>query len=189
MNNEFSSSDAREARLDRAIDRAVREMMQVDPLSGLGRRVVSRLNAPAVRRPMRLPLYGLAAAALVVFVLSVPLMREHIEPPARRGAPPIVATGVPPVDPEALMAAQPEVSTSIPGLTRERIPMPRVPNVFGGRSSEVSAASERGSGIRGESHGAARAVAPEGLAPLTIVPLASRPIVIERRVIPGPRKD
>jgi len=189
MNNEFSLSDAREARLDRAIDRAVREMMQVDPPPGLGRRVVSRLNAPAPRRPMQLPLYGLAAAALVVFVFSVTLMREQVEPPAPPGAPPIVATGVPPVDAEALMAAQPKVSTSIPGITRERIPMPRVPNVFGSRRSEVSAASERGSGIRGESHGVSRGVAPETLAPLTIVPLSARPIVIERLVIIGTPKD
>ena len=40
MSNEFSWSAAREARLDRAIDRAVRDMMQVDPRPGLRRRVL-----------------------------------------------------------------------------------------------------------------------------------------------------
>jgi hypothetical protein len=188
MNNEFSLSDAREARLDRAIDRAVREMMQVDPPPGLDRRVLSRLNGPAARRPVRLPLYALAAAAVVVFILSGTLIRD-VEPPPPPAAPSIVATGIPLVEAEAVMAAQPKVSTSTPGFTRERIPMPRVPNVFGSRGSQVSAASERGSATRGESHVAARPLAPKGLAPLRIVPLSARPIVVERFVIAGPPKN
>ena len=187
MNNEFSLSDAREARLDRAIDRAVREMMQVEPPPGLGRRVVARLNAGPVHRPMRLPLYALAAAAVTVFILSGTLIRD-VEPPPRPVAPSIVATGVPPVDAEAVMAAQAKVSTSTPGFTRERIPMPRVPNVFGSRGSQVSAASERGSVTRGESHVVARPVGPKGLAPLRIVPLSARPIVVDRFVIARPPK-
>ncbi len=47
MSNHTSLNDAR---LDRAIDRAVREMMQVDPAPGLRRRVLSRINAPVERR-------------------------------------------------------------------------------------------------------------------------------------------
>ena len=55
MNNEFSWNAAREARVDRAIDRAVREMMQVDPPPGLRRRVLARLNDSTERRSYLLP--------------------------------------------------------------------------------------------------------------------------------------
>jgi len=72
MNNEFSWSAAREARIDRAIDRAVREMMQVEPPPGLRRRVLARLNDADERRehahrraPRFLELLALAEQAVV----------------------------------------------------------------------------------------------------------------------------
>ena len=102
MNSHTSLNDAR---LDRAIDRAVREMMQVDPAPGLRRRVLSRINAPVEHRTFPALRYGFAAAALAVVVLSITLMPGHVEPPAPPKAPsPIVATGVSPVDLEAVLS-------------------------------------------------------------------------------------
>jgi hypothetical protein len=170
MNNERSLNDAR---LDRAIDRAVREMMQVDPAPGLRRRVLSRINAPAERRSRPAMRYAFAAmAAVAVTAVSFTLIPGQMEPPAPPKAPsPVVATGVPPVDLEAVLSTYrvtgPSVSvpTNSAQISREPIHMPRVTNVFGGQRSGVSAATVR--------------LAPETLAPLTIVPLSTRPIVIE----------
>jgi len=184
MNNERSLNDAR---LDRAIDRAVREMMQVDPMPGLRRRVLSRINAPAERPAAPTWRYAFAAAALAAVVLSVTLMPGHMEPPAPPKAPsPIVATGIPPVDLEAVLSTSTVTipSVSIPGksarITKEPITMPRITNVFGARRSAVSAATVR--------EPVAVRIAPEMLAPLTIVPLSARPIVIEPLVVRGLQK-
>jgi hypothetical protein len=175
MNKETSLNDVR---LDRAIDRAVRELMQVDPAPGLRRRVLSRINAPVEPRVFPVMRYGFAAAALVAIALSVTLMPGHVEPPTPPKAPsPLVATGVPPVDLEALQSTATATgpSAAIPaksqGISKERIPMPRITNVFGDRPSGVSAATVR--------EPARIRIAPETLAPLTIVPLSARPIVIE----------
>jgi hypothetical protein len=181
MNSDSSLNDAR---LDRAIDRAVREMMQIDPAPGLRRRVLSRLNAPIEHRPPPLMRYAFAALALAVFVLSVTLMRDRVEPPTPPKAPPIVATGVPPVGPPmvpAINEPQPRrAGTTSAPITREGIPMPRVTNVFGNRRSEVSAATDRGTDSIGRAgSGVLRSIAPETLAPLAIVPLSARPIVID----------
>ena len=67
MNNDLSLNDAQ---LDRAIDHAVREMMQLDPPPGLRRRVLSRLNQSGERRRHLLPRFAFAAAAAVVVLLS-----------------------------------------------------------------------------------------------------------------------
>jgi hypothetical protein len=190
MNSDSSLNDAR---LDRAIDRAVREMMHVDPAPGLRRRVLSRLHAPIEHRPHPLMRYAFAAVALAVFVLSVTLMRDHVEPPTPPKAPPMVATGAPPVGLPMIPAIgehpRPAATTPAP-ITRERVPMPRVTNVFGNRRSGVSAATDRGTDSVGRaSSGARRSIAPETLAPLAIVPLSARPIVVEPLVILGPPKD
>ena len=173
MSNQTPLNDVR---LDRAIDRAVRELMQVDPAPGMRRRVLSRINAPVEWRALPAMRYALAAVALVVVVMSISLIPGHVEPPTPPKAPPLaVATTVPPVDPEALQASTRTETAVIPGtsrgLTKQPIPMPPVTNVFGGRPGGISAATVDGPGhIR---------VAPETLAPLTIVPLSARPLVIE----------
>ena len=186
MNNERSLNDAR---LDRAIDRAVRETMQVDPAPGLRRRVLSRVNAPAERRGL-LPgmRYAFAAmAAVVVTVMSFTLIPGQVEPPPAPKAPlPIVASGPPPIDLEALLSTStvsgPSVSipTNSGRISREPIRMPRVTNVFGSERSGVSAATVREPGVR--------RLAPETLAPLTIVPLSARPILMEPLVLSTPQK-
>lgn len=184
MNKETSLNDVR---LDRAIDRAVRELMQIDPAPGLRRRVLSRINAPVERRVFPVMRYAFAAATLAAVVLSITLMPGHVEPPTPPQAPsPIVSAGAPPVDLEAVLSTSTITNPSLPtptrspGISKERIPMPRITNVFGDRRSGVSAATVREpDAIR---------VAPETLAPLTIVPLSARPIVIEPLVLGTPPK-
>ena len=174
MNNERSLNDAR---LDRAIDRAVRELMQVDPAPGLRRRVLSRLNTPVERRAFPAMRYAFAAtAAVVVTVVSFTLMPGPVEPPPAPKAPSlIVASGPPPIDLEPVLSTAtvtgPSVSipTESARISKEPIPMPRITNVFSGQRSGVSAATVREPGA--------------ALAPLTIVPLSARPIVIEPLVI------
>jgi len=172
MSNQTSLSDAR---LDRAIDRAVREMMQVDPAAGLRRRVLSRINAPVERRARPVMRYALAAAALVVVGLSITLIPGYVEPPAPPKAPPMVfAGGAPPIvlpDFGAVVAVVVESG----GLVSIPIPMPRITNVFGAQPSGVSAATVREPG--------ADRIAPETLEPLMIVPLSARPIAIEPLVL------
>ena len=64
--------DERRGRLDRAIDRAVREMVQVDPLPGLRRRVDEQLHARAGSGARRPPFMwpALAAAATIASTSS-----------------------------------------------------------------------------------------------------------------------
>ena len=175
MNNEFSLSAAREARIDRAIDRAVREMMHVDPPPGLRRRVLARLTDADERRgAFLLPRYAFAAMALLVLMMSMTLMRDRIEPPMPPKAPSVAApAGAPAIEPPIQTDVQAApVATPSPGVTHERIRMPRVTNVFGTRSGEVSATM-----IDAGKH--------EIVVPLLkIVPLSARPIVIEPLISP-----
>src|SRR3954468_20995491 len=93
MNNEFSWSAAREARIDRAIDRAVREMVQIDPPPGLRRRVLSRLNESTGRAGYPSPRYVMAAIAVVFLLISVSLVQDRVEPPTPPKAPDIATMG------------------------------------------------------------------------------------------------
>jgi hypothetical protein len=178
MNNEFSWSAAREARIDRAIDRAVREMMQVDPPPGLRRRVLARLNDANERRSYLLPRYAVAVMALVVLLASITLMRDRVEPPTPPKAPvmaiPAPAPTIAPVVPTELAAGP--AARPAAEITRERIRMPRVTDVFGNRRNDVSAATIH--------LGRREIVVP----PLTIVPLSARPIVIEPLILPPASK-
>ena len=184
MNNERSLHDAR---LDRAIDRAVREIMQVDPPPGLRRRVLSRLDAPGSPRTFPAMRYAFAAkafaaAAVVVTVVSFALVPSQVEPPAPPKPPaPTIASGVPPIDLEAVLSTPTAASRSIPTnsalVSTERIAMPRVTNIFGSQPAGVTAATVR--------EPAAARVTTETLAPLRIVPLSARPIVIESLVLPA----
>lgn len=178
-----SPSSLNDARLDRAIDRAVREMMHVDPEPGLRRRVLSRINAPVERRTLPFVRYGFAAAmvAVVVAAVSISLQPGQIELPAPPKAPaPIVAGGVPPVVlplvPPTVIKGPGTPNETAPPITRDVIRMPPVTNVFGERRSKVAAATVREPDFE-------RRISPEILTPLTIVPLSARPIVIDRLVV------
>jgi hypothetical protein len=163
MNNEFSWSAASEARIDRAIDRAVREMVQIDPPAGLRRRVLSRLNGSTERQGyLSAPRYAVAAIALATLLISVTVMRNRGEAPAPPNAP-TLATMAPA---RAIQFDGDAMEPSRSQITRQPIRMPRVTNVFGNRPGEVAAAT---------TDAARRHI----LAPrLTIVPLSARPIVL-----------
>jgi hypothetical protein len=175
-----SNSSLNDTPLDRAIDRAVREMMQVDPAPGLRRRVLLRINAPVEHRAVPLLRYGFAAAVLAIVVFSITLLPGQVEPPAPPEAPPpLVAGGISPVVLELRMPGTADSPPASPQITNEPILMPRVTNVFGDRRSDVSAASVR------EPDVAAPRVTPDRLTPLTIVPLSARPLVIEPLILPA----
>jgi hypothetical protein len=144
------------SRLDTAIDRAVRRMMDVEPPDGLRRRVLQRLEEPA--SPFAWwPRLGLAAATLAAILLAVVYFRpaapeRHVTPqeqilaqaplpvmPPPDGDSPETSAGVP----EA-----PPAPTVTPGDTArtarvERLPdPPRVDDVFGPRpDGRVAAAT------------------------------------------------
>jgi len=188
MSNEVSWSAARETRIDRAIDRAVRDMMQIDPPAGLRRRVLARLSES--KRPQRHTPWAQIAFAVVaamLVVMAAPRMWYRADQPVPPRPPALaIAAPAPAVDVESVMS-HPSVAgdpVSKPGqVTRESIRMPRVGNVFGNRRNEVSAAN-----ADNVSHTTARPLAPESLTPLTIVPLSARPIVLPQRLLVGPFK-
>ena len=77
----------RGAEVEDAIDRAVRQMMQVDPRPGLGRRVQSRIAMPAGRRSLYSTPYMAVAGALAMLVLAVGLLRpDTARDPASPGS-------------------------------------------------------------------------------------------------------
>src|SRR4029079_15678808 len=105
MSDEFSWSAAREARSDRAIDRAVRDMMQIDPPAGLRRRVLARLsdsNRPPRRAPWAQVAFALAPGVSVV--IGAPRVWYRAEQPMPPRAP-ALAIGAPAraVDVESVM--------------------------------------------------------------------------------------
>jgi hypothetical protein len=187
MSNDVSMSAARETRIDRAIDRAVREMMQIDPPAGLRRRVLARLSdskRPQRHAPWAQIVFAIVAAMLVVMAAPRVWYRaDQPIPPAR----PALAIGAPApaVDVASVMSHAPVGEpVSIPGqVTRESIRMPRVGNVFEGVRHEVSAANADNA-----SHTRARQLPPESLTPLTIVPLSARPLVLPQRMVVAPSR-
>src|SRR5947209_6166590 len=105
-------------RLDRAIDRAVRDLMWIDPPSGLRRRVLSRLEAPV--RASGFPRFAVLAAALAVLVVAAVLLRESgSRPPV--GQPSVVATTSPAVvQPANSPVSQPSQPTPAASRTPPR---------------------------------------------------------------------
>jgi hypothetical protein len=175
MNSHTSLNDAR---LDRAIDRAVREMMQVDPAPGLSRRVLSRINAPAEHRTFPALRYGFAAAALAV-CLSITLLRVTwaTHPPKAPRA--ILAGGVHRLIWKLLstVTISPVSIQRVSTNLKRTDHMPRTTNVW-------RAATRRISG-----HGAMTvcyAFVPGRCAPDRA--LSARPIVIEPLVLGTPEK-
>jgi hypothetical protein len=185
MSNDVSLSAARETRIDRAIDRAVRDMMHIDPPAGLRRRVLARLSdskRPQRHAPWAQIVFAIAAAMLVVMAAPRMWYRADQPLPPRR---PALAIGAPApaVDVESVMSHG-SAGVWIPGqVTRESIRMPRVTNVFGNGRGEVSAAT-----TEDPRRTKARHLAPESLPPLTIVPLSARPIVLPQRIVVAPSK-
>ncbi len=182
--------------LDHAIDKAVRDLMSVDPPPGLRRRVMSKLDAGASRRGFGLLQYGLMASACVVLVLAVVLMMPRRTGPARTGTIESTQAGkaptaTAPVPDSPTKEPRPKETASGRGLsdrvTRERIPMPRVTNVFGARTADVSATAEP----RTEAVWPVLVVPenpPAAIAPLVIAPLETPALVVAPIVVAAPPK-
>jgi hypothetical protein len=135
---------ASETRLDRAIDRAVRDMMHVDPRPGFRRRVLARLDPEPVQSMFsRVALVGAVIAILILAVMVIlPGRRSELRPTlAQREAPPSTTAPQPAAPSNSSPSRTPVPPRRTPGLTRERIPMPRVANVFGSGRTGVAAAS------------------------------------------------
>lgn len=203
MNNDSSLGRGGESPLDRAIDRAVREMMHVDPPPGLRRRVLFRLEPSVTRRPLFLPRHVFAAVAVALALLlgAAMFMRNQGGSPVGNETAPSIASGTPPrvqpgPAPEPQPARDPKDTArgSSTPITRERIQMPRVTNVFGTGTSRVSATADPGSdavwtGDAGRpKDDASNPVAPLVIAPLMPAAIETPAIEIPPLVIPGPPK-
>jgi hypothetical protein len=198
MNNDSSWGDRPASPLDRAIDRAVRRIMHVDPPAGLRRRVLSRLEPRAARRALFLPRYALAAAALAILVLSVMFMGKDRGVPVRHDTASSTASGTPAqlqraATPQPAADRAENARAASPGFTRDPIPMPRVANIFGARTRGVSAAAESGAATvwtdePGGPASPANAVPPLVIAPLTPAAIETPAIVIPPLVVAGPPK-
>jgi hypothetical protein len=142
--------DERRGRLDRAIDRAVREMVQVDPLPGLRRRVDEQLHARAgsgLRRPAFLwP--ALAAATLMIVLVAGLLVRSPGGAPASEAqVAETAAERSQPVAAPARPAPTPAPTTTVPspagapGRPPERAPARESEAIFGDRNGRLRAAN------------------------------------------------
>jgi len=178
----MSDHNLRKTRLDDAIDNAVRDIMQLDPRSGLRRRVISQLGAPVQSSSSWMPRVLVPVGALTcilaaVFVLS---SRERSAPVVATS--PVVGPVTVPAAPAAV-ASTPAAPATVTALRpSERIPpsrssRPRLAatpaTVFGPRTGRVAAASVPpvpGAGAEA-ADGALRPLPPLVLPGLVIPPL------------------
>ena len=164
--------------LDDAIDRAVRDIMGVDPRPGLRARVLRRLERPE-RMWMSLPQLA-AAAALIVIVVAAVLMRTGGEPESQVS--PMVAKREPasihlPAPAKPALASGDRERGAIAGAGSRTGSRP----VFPPRG-RVAAAS-----IPADATSPPQGVAPDAAAPAADPPrseLAPKPIVIDPLTIP-----
>lgn len=162
--------------LDDAIDRAVRELMSVDPPAGLRARVLARLERPRrvwVTVPRLAAAAALAAAVLIAFVL----FREGTTPPkdvqvAVQSAEPVRPTPDRPIAKDAPVAPPPAGVPS-PGVVRTP-PLTPQPS-FAGRA--VVAASVRAVFVTDVEP--LEALPPIALEPIAPAPIRSAAIVVD----------
>jgi hypothetical protein len=168
-------------RLDEAIDRAVRGIMQVDPRPGLRNRVAERLHAPA-RRNWTVPAFA-AVAAMIALVVALGVLRTpETRPPAEPrvvSAPP-AAPAVPPSSPQAEPAPQ-NTSGPLPGRS-ERLRLRTTESIFGPRTGRISAASLASDAAADDVPEAAAELPESQLLPAAIAPIS--PIVIAPITVP-----
>ena len=176
--------------LDGAIDRAVREMMVVDPRPGLRHRVAHAIKAPP-RRAYGFR-FGLAALGLVMVAL-VSIMVWRPSNPARPVPAPQVAATAPaaPATPlagsQAAEAPVPPALAPVPARPRPRA-MPTPESIFGPRRGQVAAASVPPTRAASAADAfwlnvpvdAARwsAMTPLTFQPMMVVPLAIQPLLV-----------
>jgi hypothetical protein len=170
-------------RLDDAIDRAVRGMMQIDPRPGLRHRVAGQLHAPARRVAWILPTFA-AAALCAIVVVAIVLLRSPITRPVLEPQVAVAQPGVPTAPPAR--ATEPRVVAAAPGPPPAPTPRRRSQpdGIFGTQHGRISAAS-----LRAETPAVAApvlessepAVDPGGLPPFAAIavrPIEMTPIAI-----------
>jgi hypothetical protein len=202
----MSMLEERRGRLDHAIDRAVRDMVQVDPPPGLRQRVAHRLadaDAPGVW-PAALG-FGrrsaiLATAAAVVFVFAAFVWLREPTPRPEGG----IVQSTPAASPDAAPPSAPPMSGSAPvaeplpaapaarvaGPTAPRIP-PARDGIFGERNGRVRAANlaaDRGDLLVDADlliepalplvDGGIQPLEPITIEPIRLAPLAIRPVTL-----------
>lgn len=193
------------SRLDRAIDRAVRNMVHVDPRPGFRGRVFARLEAAPARRAAW-PQLTMAAGALALVLLAVFVAArasrwnaggervQHAAPAAQHAERTIAPSAPPTVAAPHAPARAPHVqrertSRAAARSTREPIPLPRITNVFGTPSNGAAAASVPDTdAVWPAALPDARGEHANPIPPLVIPPIESpAPIVIAPLIPRGPK--
>lgn len=181
--------------LDGAIDRAVREMMTVDPRPGLRHRVTHSIKTPAPRSHGFG--FGLAALGLVVVALVSIMVWRPSTPAGPVHAPPVAvkapaAPAAPLAGSQAVQApvAPPSAPVAAPVRPRPNV-MPTPESIFGPRQEKVAAASLPPARVTSAIDAfwlnvpmdAARwsALAPITFQPVMVVPLAVQPLLVRGR--------
>ena len=161
-------------RLDEAIDRAVRDMMNVEPRPGLRERVLAELNGPPARIALW-PRLAFGGAALAVAAVLVALLVSR--PPESQNDIRI-ATSRP--TPSTSTANPPSVPTPQPGSTRDTSrkdgePRPAPPSRVPGPGPRSGAEDRliQAASIDIVEAPAAAPIATEGLRPLDPIGVAS----------------
>src|SRR5688572_14194299 len=144
--------------IDDAIDRAVRELVQLDPLPGLRFRVLARLERPrrgggsgwlrslAFARASWEPLAPVAIIAIALTILVPRFFRDRPAEPAvqNKGGRSIgrVTSQATPAAGAALPAPTPAIATAAPPPASSKRAPERTPeSIFGRRTDRVGAAS------------------------------------------------
>lgn len=189
---ELPAGRAPASRIDLAIDRAVREMMEFDPPAGLRRRVLARLQAPQ-RRAWLVPAWGMAAAAAVLILAALvlrpgapaPLPQEQfatqrIPLPVQPATESVPAGIQPPEAPASASAAKPLRPATAGPVRREALaPPPHMDTVFGNPDRRVAAANVPAAAPAPLEAAAPEAIAVGGLTPLRISDITIAPLQVE----------
>jgi hypothetical protein len=193
--NQTGFDGSRPSVLDAAIDRAVRQMVQVDPPSGLRRRVLSRLTAPAARGGARMRYVAFATLGILVLAVGL-LVRDKTPVPtevspttvqeagkqqadAPRTAERLYQRGALPGPGARAPRPAPARARPRPAPHAEVIPMPEITNVFGPPANTITGASvfARETDSRG-SLAETVSASPIEIQLLTIAPLEIEPLRI-----------
>jgi hypothetical protein len=182
-----------EREIDDAIDRAVREIMSVEPRAGLRGRVLAELESPRIQ-PSSLLLFAGAAAlasiAAVVFIWSRPSPDPAVQEAVLREQSPVVPPSAAPatasVTPPAVQSRQKSAPT--PPATGHRTQLPRFPARGTVAAANVAPDVTVLPGMRSET---AAPLPQSGTAPEIAIPaIRIQPLTVDRIVvapIPPPR--
>ena len=188
----MSSQNVPGSRLDAAIDRAVRQIMNTDPPEGLRGRVMARLDAPPAGAAWW-PRLGMAAAGVAALILAM-LYVQPVERPRETQAPTVAEVPAAPgqvarvESNEPATMPPPRSTVSAPTPRIERLPdPPRMDRVFesapDGRvaAATIDAASPAESAVPGtESASLPFEIPAIAIPPLSIEPVSLPPLRIHQ---------